>query len=248
MADAPPPIELPVWQPAPFEPGIVEAGGRRYALVWDDAWLYAYPKKPDREQTRALPEGRVDPMTSASPYRIVAHWSTAWREVERDPADPYPHCHSGAPPARSYKRQYYVNEADLLPLTGAPVDLRFPDGTGLRLSAGVALSPEGEAWRVRVGGLDWVSTLPEGSVDYAYSPSTPFPEAPATALLQPTPDGVLGTVNGAPVRVDPDSAWALAGLDHGLATVRSACAELTLQVDPARVSFPGRQPITGKPR
>lgn len=247
MADANPPIVLPAWQPAPFEPTLVEAGGRRYALVWDDAWLYEYPKKPTREQTRALPEGRVDPMQSVSPYRVVAHWSTAWRELERDPADPWPHCHVGGPPTRPYKRQYYVNEADLSPLTAAPVALRFPDGTALRLSAGVALTGADAGWRVRVGGLDLVVALPEGAVDYLYAPSTPFP-AEGLAVLRPDASGILGALDGAPVRVDPASAWPLAGLDGALATVRTPCAELTLRIDPARVSFPGRHPLTGKPR
>ncbi|MCB9742079.1 MAG: hypothetical protein H6741_09230 [Alphaproteobacteria bacterium] len=225
-------------EPPPFDPAPPEAWPTRsYALVWDDATLRVNPRDPaSAEQLRALPEGRVDPAAQVSPYRVVAHWTAAMVELETTPGARAPHCHDGAAPSRDYPFQLFAPRQDLQPLTARVVTQEHADGSGFTFAAGLALIPEGGGhYRPAIPGLALSIELPEDAVDLRYQPSGHFEVPEAGGWLHPDADGVLGWLDGAPVRGPVTPIVGREGVDELLVTLRTPCAELRLRTDAARV-------------
>jgi hypothetical protein len=234
------------------EPAAAPADSGRYVLVWDDAGLIRDPKKLEDPKTvkdpkklakataeevtkeRELPEGRTDPMTQASPMKIVNMYSDKIIELEAVPADAAGHCVTGGAPAEGAAPTAFVAIKDFVPrLTAREVVGKNPDGTGYRVAAGLPVVPEGPegTYRVTTGGLSFLIQATEEDLAFYYRPSAHFETGDAPHRL---PAGTLGKLGEGEVTwAGPDGipVAAMRGVTAPVATVRVPCAEVRVTPD-----------------
>jgi hypothetical protein len=234
-----------VWD-AP-EPTPAAQDTTRYVLAWDDAALLKDPmQKPAKNpkdpkdpgavvRERELPEGRTDPLTQASPMKLVAPFGDG-KHLELEVAPPGPmHCQEGGPPAEGLPPKNYVAISDLVPrVTAREVSAKAPDGTGYRVAAGVPVTQEGEGiWRVATGGLSFLIQAGEEDLAFYYRPSTHFETGTGPRSLAP---GVVGKTSVGEVSwsgTEPLPIVGMRGVKMPVATVRVPCAEVRLQPAPS---------------
>lgn len=211
---------------------------QRYVLVWDDAemWTTAPPKPGEKKKgkvatvrERELPGGRTDPLTQASPMRIVDTGDDTVFHLESVVEAGRSHCQLGGAPSETAPAERWVNRADFVArVTSREVVGKFPDGTGYRVAAGVPVTEEGEGrYRVSTGGLSFViETADKDDIAFYYRGSGHF-DAMAEHPVS-FPAGTLGQTALGPVTwagPEPIPVAGLRGVAHPRATVRVPCAE-----------------------
>ena len=217
---------VPQWDAPAYDPEPpYEWPVNRFAVVRSGAGLFGDPMaKQADEQLGAAPQG-------GSPFRIVARWEGQRVEVESVPKDLAPHCAAAAEGLRPYTYQYFVDKADLSLVLTAPLRHDYKDGTAISLVPGVPVTPGAGG----SAGLRLSTSVDEALTDLRYPPAGHFAVAETGWLLYPRSDGVLGTLDGRPVTAASADPWPVQGrrgITAPRVTVRTACAELVLRVDP----------------
>lgn len=204
-------------------------GRSAFLLLWDDTRLYANPRAQGAwEVETELSGGRTQPALHASPFKAIDAWGTRYHEVETVPEPGDPHCATGHPPLLDYPYQYFAANADAVQVTTAETRLQFGDGTGWRLMPGVPIEGESGGEHVQLGGLRVPVQVPPEHRGIRYVPLRTYHPVETGWVLEPTADGVLGHMGGAPVRASgPTPVHGLQGVRERLVTVQHRCGEVT---------------------
>ncbi|HSK05865.1 MAG TPA: FKBP-type peptidyl-prolyl cis-trans isomerase [Kofleriaceae bacterium] len=166
-------------------PGLDAPDLRGDALVWEDATFYLEPWEGGAHvRFQTLSRGRRDDVGRTIPVQIVSSTRTfvevepsatlgcASRRVEVDP--------------RVEALRLFVKRDDLAPVLTKPYSVTYPDGTGVRLAAGVPVWPTPSGlYMVSARGDKLRLPIPHAAVGYLFaSARVPEPERLTGPLVQ----------------------------------------------------------------
>jgi hypothetical protein len=214
-------------------PGSLRAARR--VVVRGDSWLYLAPKDT-ADKVRARSVHRDGEYLA---FRLIKRGKT-WTTVETmddETAD----CYDWGIGVSDYRIRFAVRTADLVPVTTRQFKAKFSDGTSLRLSAGVALEPDGDGFRVALDDLRFRVAIPARQVGAQYDPAqveVADYDPPTGRLMSTKPV----TLDGAEVELD--RARLLTPLPNGRARVARRCAALEVA---AEVDEPDASASVGGP-
>lgn len=205
---------------------------RRFSVIWDDAEQREdFPASSPTRQRAALPDGRRNPATEASVYRVVGPQRYALAEVESVPVVGAWSCVAGTPPAESYPLQSFVPKNDLIRVTTQPVSLDLGSGAHVMLTAGVPLVPTETpgVWTAYAAGLEVDLPLSDDAHDWMYTPSPKLELGTPAQILKLEGDGHLADTEHGAIRwglEGPVPVFGREGVLQPMLTVRTACAEV----------------------
>jgi hypothetical protein len=232
---------------APPEPVPAPTTSSRFVRIWDDAELLSSPRyRGSAVRERALPGGRLDAASEASPMKVVTSWGTTHLEIETVPTPGPEHCYgTGGPPAEPWPLQFYVASADAVEVVVRPLSASFPDGTGYVVSPGVAVWRDDAApGRATVASRGLFLDIPIVEEDlgmiYTLGERRPPGDAGLTVPEGTTFDLPSGRVEWAGEGPLPVSG--IEGLDDPIATLRAGCIEVRVPFTPGRETGPSNSP------
>ncbi|MBN2498944.1 MAG: AgmX/PglI C-terminal domain-containing protein [Deltaproteobacteria bacterium] len=153
--------------------------GQEHVLVWKNAWLHAAPKDsaPSFRELGFADRARADHPEELRVFLLLGV-KGAWAEIETVRDRELAHCQETLFDLADYRLRLFVRTRDLAPVLAAPVELRYEDGTALRLKPGIPALlqyPEADSpHRLAHDGLRFAVRLPPGSVGQSYRPAGRF--------------------------------------------------------------------------
>lgn len=205
-----------------------------YVLVPPSAWLRSAPvdAAPGAHGT----SGGACSSPSTSPTSVQSPWvmrlvgaSGDWLLVENlQPQEAEPHCYRHVAALVGWRLRLAVRREDVVIVTTREVHADFEDGTGYTLAAGVALTPDGDEYVVRVDDHELRVPVDHGAAGWSYA-------APSSRFLEEDYeyDDDDGALPGGVPLLDGDAARVYARSverDGDFVTVDAACSSLRLKL------------------
>ncbi len=148
-----------------------------FVLVDKTAWLSAR-RDGSGSRVRAGPPLREDGVPEPMLARLL-QLDGDRALLELGPGDPRYHCFYDPPWPSAWRIALWVDRSALLAVTQAPVERRFPDGSGVALRPGALVSEQG-LW---ADGVRLPLDLEPAEVGLSYHESARFPSKPGREVL-----------------------------------------------------------------